>query len=612
VRRRPRRFTADGAERLLGLRAFLDHTRWALRLAWDTGPGLALGLVVATLARATLPVGLALVLRGLFNTLAQHPGGAGSRQLGGWIVIGAGLAFAQIVCGLGSKYLGRRLQDELNIRINTDILAHAGRLDLATFEDPRFLDVLDRAHHNAAAHVMHVLTGGLAAAGNVLQLAAFVVVLTVIEPVILPVVVLVALPYLWVQGHLSRTAHARERDRTTRRRWTRYFVRCLTSAQGLAETRLLDLGPLLMERFRAIMAEFRDADRVLLRRRLLTGAAFALLSVGACLLLLWRVVDHVAAGTLSLGDLALFGAAALRVGTLIEDTTGSVAASLERALHVADLREFLSVQPRMDTAGTITPSAPRGEIALEDVWFTYPGQRTPALAGVTLHVRAGELVALVGENGAGKSTLAKLVARLYDPDRGRVLIDGVDARTLVLPDLYRLIAFVSQQPARYEASAGDNIAYGDWRRLLGDPGRVEEAARGAGVHDLLKSLPLGYDTMVGRMFGDQDLSGGQWQRIAIARALARDAVLLVLDEPTTGLDVRAESELFAGLRDLARGRTTLLISHRFTGAVAADRVVCLAEGRILDQGPHQVLLERCQHYADLYGLHQRLRAEPSS
>ncbi len=451
------------------------------------------------------------------------------------------------------------------------------------------------------------MTAGLATAANLLQLAAFVVALVVIEPIVLPAVLLVGVPYLWVQGRLARAAHARERDRTTRRRWTRYFVRCLTSPSSMAETRLLDLGDLLTGRFRAIMAEFRDADRALLRRRLAAGSVFALLSMAACFVLLWRVVTRVGAGTLSLGDLALFGAAALRIGALIEDTTGSIAASLERALHVADLREFFAVEPRMQTGGTAALRAPRGHVELDDVWFTYPGQPDPALQEVSLSIEPGELVALVGENGAGKSTLAKLVARLYDPDRGRVLLDGVDVRALALADLYRQIAFVSQQPARYEASAGDNIAYGDWRRLLDDRALVEEVAQRAGAHDLVKSLPAGYDTMIGRMFGEHDLSGGQWQRIAIARALARDAAVLVLDEPTSGLDARAETELFTRLRELARGRTTLLISHRLTGAATADRVVYLAEGRILDHGPHRELLARSRHYAQLYEQHQRLR-----
>jgi ATP-binding cassette subfamily B protein len=592
----------------VGLRALADHTAWAVRLAWNTSRGLTLGLVAGILARGLIPLGLALVLRGLFDTLAPHPGAGAPRQLGAWLLLGAALAFAQIACALGGKYTTRRVHDELNLRVNTDILEHAGHLDLATFEDPRFLDVLERAQQNPAGHVMQVLTGGLATIANGLQLASFVVALVVIEPIVLPAVVVVGVPYLWIQGKLAHASHARERARTTRRRWTHYFVRCLTNPQSLAETRLLDLGPLLMERFRSIMADFRDADRVLLRWRLLAGAVFALLSVGACFALLWRVAGRVGAGTLTLGDLALFGAAALRLGTLIEDTTGSVAASLERALHVADLREFLTVRSRMGTVGTVVLRAPRGEVTLEDVWFTYPGQPAPALRGVSLHVRPGELVALVGENGAGKSTLAKLVARLYDPDRGRVLIDGVDARTLVLSELHRLVAFVTQQPARYEASAGDNIAYGDWRRLLGDASLVEKAARGAGVHDMLTSLPVGYDTTIGRLFGEYDLSGGQWQRIAIARVLARDATILVLDEPTSGLDVRAETDLFARLRDLAHGRTTLLISHRLTGAVAADRVVCLAEGRILDEGPHHELLGRSRHYAELYDLHRRLRS----
>ena len=593
----------------MGARAFLEHTAWALRLAWTSARRLTAGLVAIALVRSVAPVGLAFVLRGLFDALAPSRAPAALPATWGWIGLGAALAFVQTAGALGNRYLTRRLQDEVGMRVNTDILEHAARLDLATFEDPRFLDVLDRAQQNAAGQVTQIVTGGLAAAANVLQLAGFVVALAVVEPIVLPAVALVGAPYLWVQGRLARTAHARERDRTTRRRWTRYFVRSLTSPQTLAETRLLDLGALLTERFRAIMAEFRDADRALLRRRLAAGAGFALLSVAACFLLLWRVVTRVGAGALSLGDLALFGAAAIRIGALIEDTTGSIATSLERALHVADLREFFAVEPRMATGGTAALRAPRGRIDLEDVWFTYPGQRTPALRGVTLSVAPGELVALVGENGAGKSTLAKLVARLYDPDRGRVLLDGADVRTLPLADLYRLIAFVSQQPARYEASAGDNIAYGDWRRLLGDRARVEDVARRAGAHDLLASLPLGYDTLIGRMFGEHDLSGGQWQRIAIARALARDATVLVLDEPTSGLDARAETELFGRLRELARGRTTLLISHRLTGAAMADRVVCLAEGRIVDEGPHRELLARSGHYAQLYAQHQRLRPD---
>ena len=237
--------------------------------------------------------------------------------------------------------------------------------------------------------------------------------------------------------------------------------------------------------------------------------------------------------------------------------------------------------------------------------FTYPGSSTPVLSEISFHIKPGEVVALVGKNGAGKTTLVKLIARLYDADHGCVRLDGVDVKEWSIEHLHHCIAFFSQGFARYEATAADNIAYGDWQRLLERPERIQEAAVAAGVHDFILTLPQGYDTMLGRTFGEYDLSGGQWQKLAVARALARDAALLILDEPTAHLDVHAEYDLFCRFRALAQGRTTILVSHRFTTLSMADRILVLDCGRIVESGTHDELLARDGTYATLYNLHSQ-------
>ena len=292
----------------------------------------------------------------------------------------------------------------------------------------------------------------------------------------------------------------------------------------------------------------------------------------------------------------------------MEETLAYLGSALERGLFIQNLRAFLALGPRLQPGGG-RPVAIQGaaEVELDGVTFTYPGAGKPALKDVSLHIRPGETVALVGENGAGKTTLVRLIARIYDADSGSVRFGGADVRELDAADLRRNIAWVLQDFLRFEATAEENLAFGDWRRLLGNRREIEELARRTGVAPLIESLPSGYDTWLGNMFGRQDLSAGQWQRLAIARALARPAPLLILDEPTASLDVRAEEELFRRFRELAAGRTAILVSHRFSTVAMADRVVVLSEGRVAESGSHAELLRRGGIYAELYRLNERMR-----
>jgi ATP-binding cassette subfamily B protein len=274
-------------------------------------------------------------------------------------------------------------------------------------------------------------------------------------------------------------------------------------------------------------------------------------------------------------------------------------------LYISNLRDFLSVQPRISSAPGHQPSLTRGEIEFRNVSFTYLGAQTPALSDVSFHIRPGETVALVGKNGAGKSTLVKLLARFYDPDAGDILFDGLDLRELSLDYLHRQIAFVSQNFGRYEATAAENIAYGHWERLGQDRQQIERTAQYAGAHEMIQRMPQGYETLLGRRFGDYDPSDGQWQQLAVARAFARDAALLILDEPTSNLDATAEYELFNRFRELAEGRTTILISHRFSTVQMADRILVLDGGRVVEAGTHRELVAQAGHYAMLYETQRR-------
>lgn len=581
---------------------------WALRQIRAAAPASLTGLAGLTVVQGFLPAGLALVMRELINeTVAVLAADTRSvTSLLPWLGLAMALALVEAVSSLLADYLNRRIADDLNLHVTDRILTHAWSLDLASFEDPDRQDLLARTQTNIAYQMQTFVSEALSAARGLLTGIALLIVLTMIEPLVLIVVPPFVLPFLIFRWRLAKLRYSEEHHRAAKRRWSGYYVQKLTTPDSVAELKILDLGPHLIEKFRGLLQEFRDRDRVLHRKNLRGSSVATVLTTGALYGLFVRVAFRTVEGLVSLGDLAIFAGAASRLRGALNQTIHSLAIGLERVLYVSNLREFLSIAPATTPGRGLRPPLERGEIEIRDLTFAYPGTTEPVLRNLTLSIAPGETLALVGENGAGKSTLTKLLARLYDPGEGQIFIDGVDIRDIEPTHLHRRIGLVLQSSNRYEATAAENIAYGDWRRLLEDREEIERLARAVDIHDLIQALEGGYDAHLGRRFGKVNLSGGEWQRMAVARAFARGASFLILDEPTSNLDPRTEYALFTKFKQLSRGRTTLLISHRFTTIGMADRIAVLAGGRIVESGTHQELLVERGAYSALYQLYEKL------
>jgi ATP-binding cassette, subfamily B, bacterial len=603
---------SDERNSVEGFRHLIHCATWAVKEAWSTQKPLVLGLGLVTLARGLFPAALALVIRGLIDavvTVANTQADALALLLP-WLVLGLALTVVDAISKLLYRLLMDRFVDEIDLSLNSKILDHAALLDVSFFEDPRFQDVIHRANQNTSGHFSRFLGDTLTFTTQFVQIASLYAVLATIEPLVIVVLTPIALFHLRFQWRLAKRRYLEEYRRATKRRWTSYFVSLLTTRKSVPEVKLLDLASLLKERFRSITSEIRGQNLSVYLSSFKGDSLVAVLAIGAFYALFANVLRRFLVGTITIGDVAVFGTVGLRLRGALETAVLSSTSALGQALYISNLREFLSIQPRIKATVGLKPSSTKGEIEFRNVSFTYPGCDKPVLSEVSFHIMPGETVALVGKNGAGKTTLLKLIARFYDPDVGSILFDEIDLKNLSLEHLHGQIAFVFQSAVPYEATAFENIAYADWNRLLNDPDQIEHIAHYAGVNEMIEIMPQGYDTPLGRRFGEYDLSDGQWQQIAIARAFGRDASVLILDEPTSNLDAKAEFELFNRFRKLAEGRTTILISHRFSTVRMADRIIVLDQGRIVESGTHHELIDSKGHYSSLYEMHRKQMGWP--
>ena len=452
------------------VRQLFTNGRWALDLTWATNRGLTTTLVVSYFLQSSVPAAQALAARGLIDSAVRQlrSGSTSLRPMVVWLIFAFVATLVEGLNRLAQDFTMRRLEDDLNLELNSRILTHAGNLDVSFFENPSSQDVLYRANQNPAGNVARFVGGILNVISNLFQIVSLLAIVVVIEPLVLIVIVPAAIPYLRFQWNLTRDRYELERSRATKRRWTQYFVSGLTDSTSVPEARILDLAPMMIQKFRTLMTEFRDQDHRLLLRSVRAAALFSWLATVALYALFARVAVRVLKGSCTMGDLAIFGAAAARLRSTVEAEINGLTYLLEQMLHVSDLQEFFAAKPALISASTASvPQQYRGELEFENVSFTYDGSTEPALNDISLKIRAGETIALVGENGSGKTTFVKLLVRFYDPTAGCVRLDGQDLREIAPQDLHSRVSFVFQNFGRYEASIAENIGYGDWRRLVG-------------------------------------------------------------------------------------------------------------------------------------------------
>jgi ATP-binding cassette subfamily B protein len=585
--------------------AALKNVRPLMRMAWRAAPGqmsLSLGLRVVT---AILPLSMLYVSKLIVDHVVTAIAHGQTDWHAIWWLLAAELGLAALtdilarLIDLSDGLLSVRFGNAVNLRL----MEHTCSLDLASLEDPGSLDRLERARTQAVTRLEL-----LAAIGRIVQssvtLLSYSAGVLWFSPLLFAMLLGSVVPAFIGETHFAALGFMMLLRQTPHRRELDYLRFLGASHESAKEIKVFGLDGFVLARYRELADRFYREHRELGIRRAAVGAALSITGTigyyGAYAVVLYRTL----LGELSLGDMTFLAGTFLRSRTSIQTIFASLTGVAEQTLLLTNLFDFLAMRPRIVSTPDARP-APRPirrGFEFQDVSFRYDSSAAFALRNVSFTLAPGERLALVGENGAGKTTLVKLLARLYDPTEGRILLDGVDLREYDLEDLRREIGVIFQDYVRFQMRAYENIGLGSIEHI-GDHARVEWAAAQSRASDIVARLPGQYGQMLGRRFeGGVDLSGGEWQKFALSRAYMRDPQLLILDEPTASLDARGEYEVFRSFMDLSRARMTVLISHRFSTARAADRILVLEHGAIREEGTHQQLLGLAGRYAELFDL----------
>ena len=594
----------------------LKNLRPFAMMVWGTSPqlmaaSLALRLVRALLPVATLFIGKLIIDDVVALVQTSHKPETLQQWLNSGLLNWLGLLLiAEFMLAVLSDILGRivslvdsLLSERVSNSSSVRLMEHAATLDLEDFEDSESQDQLERARRQTSGR-MTLMGQLLGQAQDIVTVVSFVAGFIFFAPWLIALLLLALVPAFLGEAHFNAQSYSLDFGRTPERRELDYVRQTAASVETAKEVKIFGLNGFLIDRYMRLANDFYAANRKLAVRRARWGGLFtAIGTIGyylAYAYIAWRTLT----GEFSVGDLTFLAGSFRRLRALLEGLLTSFSTTAGQALYLNDLFSFFEVEPEI-----LSPNNPRPfpqpiieGFVFDNVGFRYPGAERWAVRHLSFTLRAGEVLALVGENGAGKTTLVKLLIRLYDPDEGRILLDGHDLREYDLDALRGNMGVIFQDFVRYSLSAGDNIAVGKIAARE-DQDRIERAATRSQADEVIKRLPAGYGQMIGKRFKNGvELSGGEWQKIAIARAYMREAAVLVLDEPTAALDARSEFEVFKRFKELSSGKTAVLISHRFSSVRMADRILVLADGIVEAAGTHDQLMAQSGRYSELFEL----------
>ncbi len=584
-------------------------SRRALELVWRTSRPLTVMLAALTLVAGVLPAGVAYVGQLIVDAVVagiEHRDATGTvvtAEVMRWVGLEAGLVIAVAAVQRGLSACQSLLRAQLGFRVNAMILEKALTLDLSHFEDSEFYDKLTRARRQASSRPLSLVNRTFSVVQNGISLSSYAVLLWQLSPWAVLLLVAAGLPAFIAEAKFSGDAFRLFRWRSPETRKQIYLETVLAREDYAKEVKLFGLGPRLLARYREIFELLYGEDRRLTLRRAAWGFGLGLLSTGAFYGAYAWIGFEAVAGAITLGQMTMYLLLFKQGQSAVAASLSAIGGMYEDNLYLSNLYEYLEQEVQAAAGEATCGPEPGDGVRFEGVSFTYPGASEPAVEGVSLHLRPGQALALVGENGSGKTTLIKLLTRLYLPTAGRILIDGLDLRKWDEAALRRRVGVIFQDFARYQLKVGENVGAGDVD-AFDDEERWATAAEHGMAAPFIEQMPDRYQTQLGRWFaGGRELSGGQWQKIALSRAFMRSgADVLVLDEPTAAMDAEAEAQVFEHVRSLAHDKMAVLISHRFSTVRMADHIVVLDRGQVVEQGSHEQLVAADGRYARLFEL----------
>ncbi len=582
----------------------IKYFRESVRLVWKSAPGWTLANIVISVFRSFLPLLLIWLLKNLIDELTTAVSAGADGGISGimWLIVAVVIIwFVDEATSDIGNYVRKQQSLKLESYMYGLIHAKSIKLDLLNFEHSGYFDSLSRASREAPWRPNSILNNVVSTFRSLLSLLLMAGLLAILHWAVAILLLIVNIPGIWLRLKYADTLYNFQRKQTPEARRASYYHWLLTGDRPSREIRLFGLGDYFTRLFNRSFLKTKEEEVQIIRKRTMIELISDLVKAAAVLFTLIYVAKETIAGSLTLGHMTMF-VLAFRQGMIyIKDLMGSVAGLYEDSLFIGDIFEFLNLEEKIKALPPVMEVKDFSDrIEVKDLSFTYPGNRSKTINNVSLEIKKGEVIALVGPNGAGKSTLVRLLCRLYDPDSGSVKFDGTDLKNLD-PERYRkLLSVVFQDFMLYNLSAGENIRLGNIDKAENSED-IASAAKMTGIHDLIKDLPEGYSTLIGNLFSEsRELSWGEWQKFALSRALFRNAQILILDEPSSALDADTEYEIFSRFRELVRGHTSVLISHRFTNVSLADRIIVLDKGSVAETGTHDELMKKQGIYFTMY------------